>query len=67
MIKLLGGLPGHERKGGGFQTGYQVYGTDGACPTLLADGGGYGILIIVGDKEMTGTRNKKQETRNCWT
>ena len=53
MIKLLGGLPGHERKGGGFQTGYQVYGTDGACPTLLADGGGYGILIIVEDKEMT--------------
>ena len=39
-IKQIGGLPGHERKGGGFQTGYAVFDTDGICPTLLADGGG---------------------------
>ena len=38
-IKLLGGLDGHERKGGGFQTGYQVFDPGGLCPTLLADGG----------------------------
>ena len=38
-INLLGGLPGHERKGGGFQTGYSVYGTDGISPTVLANGG----------------------------
>ena len=39
-INLLGGLPGHERKDGVFQTGYSVYGTDGISPTVLADGGG---------------------------
>ena len=39
-IKLLGGLPGHERKGGGFQTGYEVFSSDGLCPTILANGGG---------------------------
>lgn len=44
-IRFLGGIPGHERKGGGFQTGYGVYGTDGICPTLLANGGGNGIMI----------------------
>ena len=44
-IKLLGGLDGHKRKGGGFQTGYQVFDPCGLCPTLLADGGGYGIMI----------------------
>lgn len=44
-IKLLGGLDGHERKGGGIQTGYQVFDPCGLCPTLLAKGGGYGIMI----------------------
>lgn len=39
-IKLLGGLDGHERKGGGIQTGYQIFDPDGLCPTLLSDGGG---------------------------
>jgi DNA (cytosine-5)-methyltransferase 1 len=39
-INLLGGLPGHERKVGVFQTGYSVYGTDGISPTVLANGGG---------------------------
>lgn len=39
-IKMLGGLEGHERKGGGFQTGYEVYGSDGIAPTILAHGGG---------------------------
>lgn len=47
VINLLGGLPGHERKGRGFQTGYSVYGTDGISPTLLANGGGYGIMVAV--------------------
>ena len=45
-INLLGGLPGFEREGGGYKTGYSVYGTDGICPALLANGGGYGILIV---------------------
>ena len=45
-IKLLGGLDGHERKGGGIQTGYQVFDPCGLCPTLLSLGGGYGIMII---------------------
>lgn len=59
-INLLGGFPGHERKGGGFQTGYGIYATDGACPTLLADGGGgYGILIVVEDKKMAETRTNE--------
>ena len=44
-IKLLGGLDGHERKGGGIQTGYQVFDPCGLCPTLLANMGGYGIMI----------------------
>lgn len=39
-INLLGGLPGHERKGGEFQTGYSVYSKDGISPTVLANGGG---------------------------
>ena len=39
-INLLGGLPGHERKGGGFQTGYSVYGADGIAPAMRAQGGG---------------------------
>ena len=46
-INLLGGLPGHERKGRRFQTGYSVYGTDGISPTVLADGGGYRIMVAV--------------------
>lgn len=40
-IKLLGGLDGHERMGGGIQTGYQVFDPDGLLLTLLANGGGY--------------------------
>lgn len=39
-INLLGGLPGHERKGGKFQTGYSIYSPDGISPTVLANGGG---------------------------
>lgn len=38
-INLLGGLPGHERKDGVFQTGYSVYSQDGISPTVLANGG----------------------------
>lgn len=45
-IIQIGGLPGHERKGGGFQTGYAVFSSQGICPTLLANGGGYGILVL---------------------
>lgn len=41
-IVLLGGFA--ERKSGGFQTGYSVYGADGVCPTILSHGGGYGIM-----------------------
>lgn len=39
-INLLGGLPGHERKDGVFQTGYSVYSQDGISPTVLANRGG---------------------------
>lgn len=46
-INLLGGLPGHERKDGVFQTGYTVYSQDGISPTVLANGGGYGIMVAV--------------------
>lgn len=46
-INLLGGLPGHERKGEVFQTGYSVYRQDGISPTILANGGGYGIMVAV--------------------
>ena len=46
-INLLGGLLGHERKNSGFQTGYSVYGADGISPTVLADGGGYGIMVAI--------------------
>lgn len=49
-IRFLGGIPGHERKDGGFQTGYSVFYPDGICPTLLANGGGYGIMIIEEEK-----------------
>lgn len=46
-INLLGRLPGHERKDGVFQTGYSVYNQDGISPTVLANGGGYGIMVAV--------------------
>lgn len=39
-IKMFGGLEGHERKGGGFQTGYEVCDSDGIAPTILSHGGG---------------------------
>ena len=39
-IVFLGGLPGHGRGGGGFQTGYAVYSPGGVCPTVLSHGGG---------------------------
>lgn len=41
-IMVLGGLA--ARKGGGFQTGYSVYGAEGICPTVLSHSGGYGIM-----------------------
>ena len=43
---MLGGLAGHERKGGRFQTGHEVYDPDGISPTVLSHGGGYGIMVI---------------------
>lgn len=46
-INLLGWLPGHERKGGGVQTGYSVYSQDGISPTVLSNGGGNGIMVAV--------------------
>jgi hypothetical protein len=57
-IKQLGGFSEHKRKDGTYQTGYTVYDKEGVCPTLLADGGGYGIMIIEEEK------NKIIEDRN---
>ena len=54
--RLLGGLEGHERKGGGIQTGYQVFDPEYICPTQLADGGGYGLLIT--EKQSIRTNGK---------
>ena len=48
-IKLLGGLEGHERKGGGWQTGYEVYGSGGLSPTILSHGGRNGNLDSGGE------------------
>ena len=58
-IKQIGGLPGHERKGGGFQTGYAVFDSDGICLTLLADGGGYGIIVLEDSMDIDKTRQDK--------
>ena len=58
-IKQIGGLPGHERKGGGFQTGYAIFDSDGICPTLLADGGGYGIIVLEDSMNIDKTRQDK--------
>lgn len=49
-IKIIGGFSENKRKDGTFQTGYTVYDKEGVCPTLLADGGGYGIMIIEEEK-----------------
>lgn len=62
-INLLGGLPGHERKGGGFQTGYSVYGADGISPALLANGGGYGIMVIEENPVLIGGAQKHQSVK----
>ena len=45
-IKIIGGFSENKRKDGSFQTGYQVFDVEGICPTLLAEGGGYGVLIM---------------------
>lgn len=45
-IKIIGGFSENKRKDGSFQTGYQVFDVEGICPTLLAKGGGYGVLIM---------------------
>ena len=50
-VRLIGGLDNHERKGGGIQTGYQVYDKNGVSPTLLAHSGGYGIMILEHNRE----------------
>lgn len=57
-IKQIGGFSENKRKDGTYQTGYSVYDKEGVCPTLLADGGGYGIMIIEEEK------NKIIEGRN---
>lgn len=49
-IKIIGGFSENKRKDGTYQTGYAVYDKEGVCPTLLADGGGYGIMIIEEEK-----------------
>jgi DNA (cytosine-5)-methyltransferase 1 len=65
-IKLLGGLDGHERKGGNIQTGYSVFDPEGICPCLLADMGGYGIMVaeikIIG--KIDHTLDNKHESAN---
>ena len=60
-IKQIGGFSENKRKGETYQTGYSVYDKEGVCPTLLANGGGYGILIIVEDKEMTEQDKTRQD------
>ena len=50
-IKQIGGFAENKRKDGTYQTGYTVYDKEGICPTLLADGGGYGIMIIEEEKK----------------
>lgn len=57
-IKMIGGFSENKRKDGSFQTGYAVYDKEGVCPTLLANGGGNGIMIIEEEK------NKITEGRN---
>ena len=44
-VIILGGFNNHKR-GKTYQTGYIIYDKDFLSPTLLADGGGYGVLII---------------------
>lgn len=63
-INLLGGLPGHERKGGGFQTGYSVYGADGIAPAMLAQGGGYGIMVIEENPVLIGGEQAHQSVKS---
>lgn len=59
-INLLGGLPGHERKGGGFRTGYLVYGADGISPALnTMQGGGREPHIVA----MRGRNPEKPNSR----
>lgn len=57
-IKQLGGFSENKRKDGTFQTGYQVFDKNGICPTLLADGGGYGIMIIEEKNKIIEGRNE---------
>lgn len=61
-IISLSGLS--ERKGGGFQTGYEVYSAEGVCPTLLSHGGGYGILTVIEVEDERETDRKTDESAN---
>lgn len=45
-IKQLGVLPGHERSGGSSQTGYRVFDPSGVSPAIVANLGGYGIMVL---------------------
>ena len=45
-IKSLGGLPGHYRDKKTIQTGYEGYDPSGITPTILANGGGHGIMVL---------------------
>jgi DNA (cytosine-5)-methyltransferase 1 len=63
-IKILGGLPGHKRKGGGFQTGYSVYGADGiSTGVAVAWGGGYVPMIVENKIKQIGNLAEKQGGR----
>ena len=57
--RILGGFDSHRRKGDGFQTGYQIFDSNALCPTQLAEGGGYGILIT--EKQIVAMRGRNPE------
>ena len=58
-IKQIGGFSENKRKDGTYQTGYSVYDKEGVCPTLLANGGGYGIIVLEDSMNIDKTRQDK--------
>lgn len=60
-INLLGVLAEHIRANGTIQTGYAVYGTDGASPTILARAEGGRILIAEKTVKVMGQMNETFE------
>lgn len=60
-INILGVLAEHRRSNGTIQTGYAVYGTDGASPTILARAEGGRILIAEKTVKVIGQMNETFE------